>query len=43
MHASKFRHPFEGVRVDADSLIDIDSAMVKCLFFVNKSCIGMGV
>jgi hypothetical protein len=35
-------HPSEDARVVADSLIGIDSATVKCLFVVNRSCIHKG-
>jgi hypothetical protein len=30
-------HPFKGARVVADSLTGIHSAVVKCLFVVNRS------
>jgi hypothetical protein len=35
-------HPFTDARIVADSLTGIHSAMVMCLFAVNRSCIQKG-
>jgi hypothetical protein len=35
-------HPCKDAGVVADSLTGIHSAMVKCLFVVNRSCISKG-
>jgi hypothetical protein len=36
-------HPLKDVGVVADSLTGIPNAKVKCLFFVNRSCIHKGL
>jgi hypothetical protein len=35
-------HPFKDDQVDADSLTGIHNAMVKCLFFADRSCMHKG-